>query len=179
MRLGRRARHHPSSPCDKVKPPTAEHSRDRVLTDDELRRLWTATDAIGWPFRDLVRLLMLTGQRRDEIGRMRWSELDLDAALWTIPKERAKNGQAHLVPLSAPAVAILRACRRCEGGKGASTTSSPSTGKTPVSGFSNAKERLDKLMGDGTPHGCSTTSAGPPPPAWRGRARCRTSSRRC
>ena len=140
-----------SSPCQNIKPPTAERSRDRVLTDDELRRLWTATDAIGWPFRDLVRLLMLTGQRRDEVGRMRWSELDLGAALWTIPKERAKNGQAHLVHLSAPAVAILRALPKVEGGKGSVDYVFTVTGKTPVSGFSNAKERLDKLTGDGTP----------------------------
>ena len=140
-----------SSPCDKVKPPTAERSRDRVLSDDELRRLWIATDAIGWPFRDLVRLLMLTGQRRDEIGRMRWSEIDLDAALWTIPKERAKNGQAHLVPLSAPAVAIIKALPRIGGGKEAGDYVFTVTGKTAVSGFSNAKERLDKLMGEGTP----------------------------
>ena len=140
-----------TSPCDKIKPPTAERSRDRVLTDDELRGLWTATDAIGWPFRDLVRLLMLTGQRRDEIGRMRWSEIDLDAALWTIPKERAKNGQAHAVPLSAPALAILTALPRINGGKGSIDYLFTVTGKTPVSGFSNAKERLDKLMGEDTP----------------------------
>ncbi len=141
----------PSSPCDKLRPPTAEQSRDRVLTDDELKRLWKATDAIGWPFRDLVRLLMLTGQRRDEVGRMRWSEVDLDAALWTIPKERAKNGQAHAVPLSASAVAILRSLPRVEGGKGSVDYVFTSTGKTPVSGFSNLKEALDKRMGSEMP----------------------------
>ncbi|MGI4765072.1 MAG: tyrosine-type recombinase/integrase, partial [Janthinobacterium lividum] len=140
-----------SSPCDNVKAPTAERSRDRVLTDDELQRLWTATDAIGWPFRDLVRLLLLTGQRRNEVGRMRWSEVDLDAALWTIPKERAKNGQAHAVPLSSPALAILRALPKVEGGKGFVDYVFTVTGKTPVSGYSNAKERLDKLMGPDTP----------------------------
>ncbi len=140
-----------ASPCDKIKAPTGERSRDRVLSDDELRRLWTATDAIGWPFRDLVRLLLLTGQRRDEVGRMRWSELDLGAATWTLPKERAKNGQAHAVPLSAPALAILRALPRIEGGKDSVDYVFTSTGRTPVSGFSNAKERLDKLMGEETP----------------------------
>ena len=141
----------PSSPCDKVKPPTAEKARDRVLTDDELRRLWTATEAISWPFRDLVRLLILTGQRRDEVGRMRWSEIDLGAALWTIPKERAKNGQAHVVPLSGSALAILEAMPKVEGGKGTVDYVFTVTGKTAVSGYSNAKERLDKLMGQGTP----------------------------
>ena len=140
-----------ASPCDKVKPPTAEKSRDRVLSDDELRRLWAATDAIGWPSGPLVRLLLLTGQRRDEVGRMRWREVDLDAALWTIPKERAKNGQAHAVPLSAPALAILRALPRIDGGKGSTDYVFTTSGKTPVSGYSNAKDALDRRMGEDTP----------------------------
>ena len=139
------------SPCDKLRPPTAEQSRDRVLIDGELKRLWAATEAIGWPFRDLVRLLLLTGQRRDEVGRMRWSEVDLDAALWTIPKERAKNGQAHPVPLSAPVLAILRTLPRVGGGRGLTDYIFSTSGKTPVSGFSNSKDALDKRMGENSP----------------------------
>jgi len=139
-----------ASPCTGIKAPTAERSRDRVLSDDELRGVWTACDAIGWPFRDLVRLLLLTGQRRDEVGRMRWSELDLDGKTWTLPRERAKNGVAHAVPLSEPVLAILAALPRIVPAKGEDYVFTV-TGKTAVSGFSNAKERIDALLGPDVP----------------------------
>ena len=131
------------SPCVGVKPPSGERSRDRVLPDDELRRAWFACDAIGWPFSPLFRLLILTGQRRDEVGAMRWSELDLLGRTWTIPKGRAKNGIEHVVPLSAPAVVILEALPRIKGKVGLVFTTS---GETAVSGFSRAKNRLDAAM---------------------------------
>jgi len=142
-----------ASPCSGIKAPTAERSRDRVLSDDELRGVWTACDGIGWPFRDLVKLLLFTGQRRDEIGKMRWSELDLDGKTWTLPRERAKNGVAHVVPLSAPVLAIITALPRI----GASDIVFSVTGKTAVSGFSGAKERIDLLL---------AKSLGQPAPAW-------------
>ena len=66
------------SPVDRVKAPTKERTRDRALTDDELRWLWTACDVIEWPFGPLVKLLLITGQRRDEVASMEWPELDLD-----------------------------------------------------------------------------------------------------
>ena len=136
-----------ASPCDKLKAPSAEQSRDRVLSDDELRGLWTACDGIGWPFGPLVRLLLLTGQRRDEVGQMRWSEIDLDAGLWTLPRERAKNNSAHVVPLSPPALAILRGLPRVNGSDFVFTTN----GQTAVSGFGTAKNRLAKLMDEDIP----------------------------
>ncbi len=129
-----------TSPCDKVKAPTAEKSRDRVLGDDELKLFWTACDALGWPFGPLFKLLALTGQRRDEVGKMQWSELDLDKALWTLPRERAKNDTQHVIPLSGPALAILRALPRV--GPFVFSTN----GVTAVSGFAKAKERLDTLI---------------------------------
>src|SRR5215831_2485239 len=64
-----------ASPCAGVKPPTAERARDRVLSDDELRLVWTAADKLGGSFGPLVKLLALTGQRRDEVARMRWKEV--------------------------------------------------------------------------------------------------------
>ncbi len=137
------------SPCDKIKAPTAERSRDRVLSDEELRGVWKACDAIGWPFRDLVRLLILTGARRDEVGKMRWSEVDLDTATWTLPKERSKNGQAHVVPLSGPALAILRTLPKIDRSDLVFTTN----GKTAVSGFSKVKERIDAILGPTLPPG--------------------------
>jgi integrase len=95
-----------NSPATGVRAPNKEVSRDRVLTDDELREVWRAVenDSHG----PIVRLLILTGQRRGEVAGMRWSELDLDSALWTLPRERVKNDRRHEVPLSKQAVAILR-----------------------------------------------------------------------
>ena len=83
-----------------------EVSRDHVLTDPELAAIWKACrdDDYG----RVVRLLMLTGQRREEVASLARSELDLDAACWTIPKERTKNGLPHEVPLSAAALEVLR-----------------------------------------------------------------------
>src|SRR5262249_22679416 len=100
------------SPCAGVKPPTPQQARDRTLRDAEPLHSWRAADHMGGPFGALVKLLMLTGQRRDEVARMTWREVDLGGRLWTLPKERAKNGQPHDIPLSAPAVAVLEALPR-------------------------------------------------------------------
>ena len=127
------------SPCEKVKPPSSERSRDRVLADDELKVIWTACDGMGWPFAPLVRMLMLTGQRRDEVGQLPWSEVDLEAGMWVLPAARAKNGVEHAIPLSAPALTLLRSLPQV--GPYVFSTN----GKTPVSGFSKAKLRVDKL----------------------------------
>ena len=80
-------------------------SRDRVLTQDELRQLWRSLGDDR--FSEIVRLLLLTGQRRNEIGKLQWSEVDLARKLIMLPPERVKNGRAHDVPLSAQALAIL------------------------------------------------------------------------
>jgi integrase len=132
-----------ANPCTGVKPPAAERSRDRVLSEDELRKVWTATDEIGWPFGPIVQLLILTGQRRDEVGAMEWSELDLDKALWTLPRGRVKNDSGHEVPLSPAAVAIIQKLRRINGSKFVFTT----TGKTPVSGYPKAKNAMVEKSG--------------------------------
>ena len=100
------------SPCAGVKPPSEEQSRERKLDDEELRLVWHAADELGWPFGPMVKLLILTGQRRDEVARMEWGELDLEKKLWTLPKERIKNNEPHNVPLSDVAIAILEALPR-------------------------------------------------------------------
>lgn len=132
-----------TSPCDKVKAPSAERSRDRVLSDEELKAVWTACDDLGWPFGPMVKMLALTGQRRDEVASMRWSEIDLDSRTWTLPRERSKNDQAHVVPLSEPATAILKSLPRIASKPGYVFTTN---GETAVSGFARAKERLDALV---------------------------------
>lgn len=130
--------HSPAASLPKVQ---GERSRERVLSEDELRSVWNAADSLGFPFGPVVQLLILTAQRRDEVAGMKWSELDLDRGTWTIAAERAKNGQTHSVHLSAPALEILRKVPRRDDSPFVFTT----TGRTAVSGFSRAKARLDEL----------------------------------
>lgn len=128
------------SPCEKVKPPAAERSRDRVLTDDELRVMWQASEAMGWPFGGMFQLLALTGQRREEVSAMKWREVSGD--VWTLPRGRVKTDKEHEVPLSPSAVALLEGLPRVDGAGYVFTTN----GERPVSGFSKAKDALDKKM---------------------------------
>jgi integrase len=130
------------SPCTGVKPPTPERSRDRVLSDNELVRVWRASQKIGGAFGALVQLLALTGQRRDEVAAMRWDELDLEGRSWTLPRGRVKNDQGHEVPLSAAAVAILESLPRIAESPFVLTTN----GTAPSSGYSKGKRRLDELL---------------------------------
>jgi integrase len=140
------------SPCTLVTPPAPERSRDRILADPELKLVWNAADAEGWPFGPLVKLLVLTGQRLAEVGEMTWDEIDLDAKLWTLPPERVKNGERHQVPLSDAAIAVLTALPRIKTTKGFVFTTRRNAA---VSGFSRAKDRLDAsiaaAVGDGAP----------------------------
>jgi integrase len=84
-------------------------SRERTLTDDELRAIWLALDDGPDDYSALVRLLILTAARRQELGGLTWSECDLDAELIHLPRERMKQKRAFDLPLSPPAVAILKA----------------------------------------------------------------------
>lgn len=133
-----------ASPFEHVQQPTRERSRDRVLSDEELRAAWLAADADGLPFAAIVRLLILTAQRRDEIGRLAWSELDLDGATWTLPASRAKNDQQHFVPLSEAAVEILRNVPRI--GRTGLVFPASRGGSGAWSSYSKAKTRLDAKM---------------------------------
>ena len=88
------------SPMAGLPAPAGKKPRDRVLSDQELAEVWRTAEAIGWPFGPCVQLLILTAQRRDEVARMRWREVDLDRAVWVLPSERAKNGREHEVALA-------------------------------------------------------------------------------
>lgn len=127
------------SPVTRMPRPGREVDRDRTLDDRELAAIWLASEALGWPFGPCIHLLILTAQRRDEVAQMRWSELSPDLTLWTLPRERAKNRRAHEVPLSPAAADILRGLPRREGCDLIFTT----TGRSPISGFSKIKERID------------------------------------
>lgn len=97
------------NPCRDAGKPDKPKPRERVLSDRELRALWLALEGAGHPWEPAVKLLILTGQRRDEVFSADRAEFDLEGAIWTIPAERAKNGKAHFVPLSPAAVALLKA----------------------------------------------------------------------
>ena len=129
------------SPLAGMKAPKAVASRRRVLNKEELVCLWKACDQVGWPWGPYVRLLILTMQRRQEVAEMDWSEIDLVAKTWTLPAERAKNGEAHIVPLTNLAIEQLKAMQPKASGLVFTTT-----GNTAVSGFSKAKRTLDTEM---------------------------------
>lgn len=136
-----------ANPAASAKPTKKETARDRVLSDAELVEVWQALDAEPYPFGPLTKLLMLTAQRRDEVAGMRWSELDLDRSMWTIPRERAKNDRAHEVPLSDTAVAVIRTVPKMQDADGRTIDLLFSTtGSTAVSGFGRAKDRLDAAI---------------------------------
>jgi hypothetical protein len=84
-----------ASPVAGIRPPGKEQTRDRVLTDGELAEIWKATGFIGYPHEPFYRLLILTGQRRAEVAGLRWEDLDLEGAVWILPKELTKAGRQH------------------------------------------------------------------------------------
>jgi integrase len=91
--------------------PGIKSSRDRVLGPDELKQIWHACEDCG-SYGDIVRLLILTAQRRNEIGDARWSEIDFEKATLTIPAARVKNRREHIVPLAPLALGIFERLRR-------------------------------------------------------------------
>ena len=100
----------PANPVFGTNRPAEPKSRQRVLTDRELAEIWFACrdDDHG----RIIKLLALTGQRRDEVGGMCWSEIDEDKKLWTIPGSRTKNHREHIIPLSDSALALVAASPR-------------------------------------------------------------------
>jgi integrase len=129
-----------SNPCRDAGRPPKPKARDRVLTENEMAALWRVVDAQAEPWRSAVKLLILTGQRKSEVFEARRAEFDLKAGLWTIPAERAKNGAAHIVPLSEAARNVLDAIEEVAG----SRLLFPADGnpENPASGISKAVERI-------------------------------------
>ena len=129
------------SPCEGIRVPTLERPRDRVLTDRELTEIIGAARQLGGPYGAIVEVLALTGQRRDEVARMSWDEVDLDHRVWTLPATRTKNDKPHIVQLSDLAVAVIAAQPRVGG------LVFSRNGVTPVGDFSSQKRRLDDRCG--------------------------------
>jgi len=138
------------SPMEKkIDKPSEETTRDRVLTDDEVRLLWLASGNIGYPFGPMARLLLLTAQRRSEVSGAQWPEMDLvgNDQQWIIPPERAKNRKEHYVALAAEALREIEALPKIRPAEDEEpiflfTT----TGVTKVSGYGRAKKNIDAEM---------------------------------
>lgn len=113
-----------------------------------MRLIWGAADTLGWPYGAIVRLLVLTGQRRGEVVGMRWSEVDLEGKVWSLPASRTKNKRPHALPLSSAAMDILTSLPRIENEAGLVFPARASRGENagPVSAHSKAKMRLDHAI---------------------------------
>lgn len=131
------------NPLAGLKPQVAETPRVRALSIDELATVWRAAEQISGTARALVRLLILTGQRREEVTGMAWSELDYDHAsktwtaggLWSLPAARMKSKRPHIVPLSRPAREIIEAQPK---GSAGDYVFSAKFGKTSYAGWRRA-----------------------------------------
>lgn len=122
------------------RPVKKEESRDRVLSLEEIHAIYDAAPKLGPMWGPVVRLLILTAQRRSDVGNLEWSEIDTVKQRFEIPGARTKNGKPHIVHLSEAALAELPPS--CEGIDLLFTT----TGSTPASGYSKMKRQLDKLL---------------------------------
>jgi integrase len=116
--------------------------RARAPSLEELAEIWHATD--DSPYGQIIKLLMLCGARRDEIAKLRWAEVDLEAGWITLPPQRVKNGRLHEIPITAPMAAILKARQETCAGQGHDSVFG--RGPNGYQDFSNAKVELDARL---------------------------------
>jgi integrase len=129
------------SPADGVPLPAKQVARDRVLSDGELARVILAGRQIGGPYGDIVEVLALTGQRREEVAQCTWDEIDLKTRTWKLSSDRTKNAKSHEVHLCAPVIAVLSRAN----GQGKFVFSR--SGDTSFQDFSAARREIDQLSG--------------------------------
>jgi integrase len=147
-----------ANPCLRIERPSPENRRERVLTDDEIRAVWDACEHETPRMCRLFKLRLLTAQRGGEISRMRWGDVDMASAWWTIPPEHSKNGLAHRVPLSPPAMGILR--QTAEGRPDSEWVSPSPSGKGATTVIWKAAARIRERSGvDFIPHDLRRTAA--------------------
>ncbi len=127
------------------RPELGYKARERVLSMDELRRVWDAAGDMGYPFGPAYRLLILTGQRRSEIAEAERPWIDRELRAIETPASRYKTGVAQVYPLSAPAWAIVEALPHWNAGDCMFSTTG---GERAISGFSKAKELLDEKIAE-------------------------------
>jgi integrase len=140
------------NPAEHIETTTAA-ARERVLSLAELVRVWRAAETLEPVYRDAVHLLITTGQRRAEVAGMRWDEIDVARALWTLPAARTKARRQHSLPLPPLAVALLQARRAAFQRPPAPddlvlpTLARDGKGIVPVGGWSWLKRELDSASG--------------------------------
>lgn len=147
-----------TSPCMSMTKPSPHRSRDRVLDDAELAAIWRAAPQEDYPFGPIVRLLILTAQRRGEITDLLWSDIDFDNQTMTIPAERTKSNRRQVLPLTQAALDILAGLPRFPDER---VFPAQRGGRGTFSGFSRCKRRVDDLTGisDWTLHDLRRTAA--------------------
>lgn len=128
------------SPVAGVEKPKASNKRDRVLTEDEIRKFWLACEKVGDPARQVLRILLLTGCRLDEVRELRRDEVSEDGKTVAIPGSRTKNKLPHAVPLSRPVQLLLESVEP----KGNFVFSW--NGERPITVGSEIKNTLDAAM---------------------------------
>jgi integrase len=138
------------SPLEGMEAPPPLPARDRVLSADEIASIWNGCDELGFPFGPLFQLLLLTGQRREEVASLAWDELNRADTVWCLPASRSKNKKGHLVPLSRGAVALIDGIAGGENWPASGLVFS-TTGRTAPSGFSKAKRRLEDVLTKNAP----------------------------
>jgi integrase len=146
--------------------------RERVLSDQEIAEIWRVAGDATAPYGAIIRLLILTGQRRGEVAGMAWNEISEDLATWTLPSERTKNGAAHTVPLSELARDLLRALLPKDGKeakhvlndwRATGALALPGAAGTPFAGWSKTKLALDKAIREARAKAAATAGTSPAP----------------
>jgi integrase len=131
------------APAMGVKPVAKEKSRDRVLTDDEIKWFWQACTIEGQPWGQLGQMLLLTGQRLGEVVNM--TDREVSGDLWHLTADRTKNGRAHDVPLSEAARDVLGAVERVKGDAGYVFTT---TGEGALQGYHKGRNHIAQRMAE-------------------------------
>lgn len=130
------------SPADHIKKPYSEKPRDRVLSDEEIKAIWNASEFLTKPYRSWLKLSLLCGQREMETAAMRWSRIEDD--LWYLSSNDTKNKRENVLPLSRQARSLIEALDITENDF---LFTSGRIGDKPINGFSKAKKQIDKLSG--------------------------------
>jgi integrase len=153
-----------SNPATLVDKPDEEVQRDRVLSADEIAAVWTAAGELAHPWCAYTRLLLLTGQRREEVAHMRWSDIDDSdpgGPVWILPAAATKTGRTHALPLSPLATQILHQCPRAGAYVFSTRRQRGGGGEAAISGFSKLKTRLDDRLA-----AAATANDSKPPAPW-------------
>lgn len=123
-----------------------EIQRDRFYTTDEIRKLWEAFKMQPEPLQSLLKVLFMTGQRVGETSRMRWSDVDLEKGVWTIPAIETKAGRIHAVPLTEGVIKLLENIYQLTG-RFEYVFTSPINSAKPLNHFARATKRIRELSG--------------------------------